>query len=123
MQTKAHAYFDVIISLCQLAAWGSLSGPVFCTNIASGVCWDSAAVDDYRENHEAYASSDLHDTEDEFDLLRLTLVLERVSVSSPRHSPHAKDLDGNQSDKQRYDPSTVVDALRSGPVVDDVASS
>ena len=54
----------------------SLSIPVSCTNIASGVCWDAAAVNDYSENHEAYASGDLNNTEDELDLFQLTQSLE-----------------------------------------------
>ena len=35
----------------------------------------------------------------------------------------AEKLNGNQSNKERDDPSTVVDAIRSVPVVNDVASS
>jgi hypothetical protein len=37
-------------------------------------------------------------------------------------TPHAKDLDKNESAQQRDDPGAVVDAVRSRPVVDDVAS-
>lgn len=38
-------------------------------------------------------------------------------------APHTKKLNGNQSYKQRDNPSTIVDARRSWPVVNNVASS
>lgn len=36
-------------------------------------------------------------------------------------SPHAEELDGNQSQEQRHDPSTVIDTLRSLPEVNNIA--
>ncbi len=36
---------------------------------------------------------------------------------------HAEELDSNQSDKQRANPSSIVDALGSWPVMYDIASS
>ncbi len=43
--------------------------PVSCTNVASVVCRNAAAIDYYSKNQEAYAGDDLHQTEKEFDLL------------------------------------------------------
>ena len=43
--------------------------PVSCTNVASVVCRNAAAVDYYSKNYEAYAGGDLHQAEKEFDLL------------------------------------------------------
>lgn len=69
MHARARAYIAVL-------AWPvaanikSLTIPVFGTNIASGVRWDAAAANDDAENHEAQASSDLHDTKDKLDLFR-----------------------------------------------------
>ena len=42
--------------------------PVSSTNVTSVVCWNAAAVDDYSQDDEAYASNDLHQAENEFDL-------------------------------------------------------
>ena len=34
--------------------------PVSCTNVASVVCRNTTAIDDYSKNQEAYAGRDLH---------------------------------------------------------------
>jgi hypothetical protein len=60
--------------------------PVSCTNVTSVVCWNAAAVDDDSKNHEAYASGDLHDTKDELDLFRVSLIL-RTGMGQKLASP------------------------------------
>lgn len=42
--------------------------PVSCTNVASVVCWNATAINDYSKDHEADTGDDLDHTEDEFDL-------------------------------------------------------
>ena len=42
--------------------------PVFCPNVASGVCGNATTVDYYPKDHEAYAGDNLDQTEQEFDL-------------------------------------------------------
>jgi hypothetical protein len=52
-----------------------LSIPVFCANVPSVVSWNATAINDNSENHEANASDDLHNTEDELDLFQLARYL------------------------------------------------
>jgi hypothetical protein len=55
-----------------------MSLPVSCTNVASGVSWNTAAVDDDSEKHEANAGNDFNDTKHELDLFDLASVLQSL---------------------------------------------
>jgi hypothetical protein len=84
--------------------------------------WDTTAVDDYTQKHETKASSDLHYAESEFDLVQLVggtdwaCIITDLSIAS-----NSEKLDDHQSEQQRDDPSTVVNVLYIGPVMDDLA--
>ena len=66
MRCKVNACFE---SSASPVATPKTILPVFCTNVASVVCWNATAVDYYSKNYEAYAGDNLHCAENEFDLL------------------------------------------------------
>lgn len=66
MRCKVNSYFELSASP---VATPTMSLPVSSANVASVVCRNATAVDYYSEEYEAYASDDLHYTEDEFNLL------------------------------------------------------
>lgn len=76
--------------------------PVSHADVSSVIRGYAANVDNDSEDDEAGTGDDLDEADDELDLAV---------------SPDAEDLDDDQQDKQRNDPSGVADSLRSGPVV------
>ena len=122
MQSWARAYISLLA--CFASSYvRSLHIPVSRANVAAVICGNTTAIDDYTEKHESQASNDLEQTEEELDLFQLARSRENVRWTCLAIALDTKHLDGNQSDKQRNDPSSVVNAFGSGPVVDDVASS
>jgi hypothetical protein len=49
--------------------------PVLGANVASGIGRDTSAVDDDSENHETKTGNDLDDTDNKFDLEKVSLLL------------------------------------------------
>jgi hypothetical protein len=80
--------------------------PVFGTNVTSGIGGYTATVNNNSQDHEPDTSDDFHCAEHKFNL----------SIAS-----YTKVLDDNQSEQQRYDPSTIVYVLDILPKVYDLA--
>lgn len=68
MRDKGRACFKIFISLARSHSKVSRALPICSTDVASGVCWNAAAVDYYSEDDETDTGDDLHNAEGEFDL-------------------------------------------------------
>jgi len=83
----------------------------------------TATVDDNSQDHKSNAGGDFHYAENKFDLTRLAANTEIVHewVTYLSIASDSKDLDDGESEKQRYDPSAVIDILYTRPIVYDLA--
>ena len=83
----------------------------------------TATVNDNSQDHKSNAGGDFHYAENKFDLTRLAANTEIVHewVTYLSVASDSKDLDDGESEKQRDDPSAVIDILYIRPIVYDLA--
>lgn len=95
--------------------------PVSGTDITSIVGWYAATVDDDPQDHESNTCDDLHEAENELDLASFSDENHDHLVTYLPIASDSKILDDGQGEKQRYDPSAVVDIFHARPVVYNLA--